>query len=143
MRTILALVAVLVTACGAAQPGDDRYAEGQVWEYRTRPADAGSLMRIQKIEAFPSGGSERVYHISIIGVRLSNPGVQSVLQHLPVSRETLDRSVTRLGSGGDFPGLAQTEEGIATWREAQGGIFTITLAEIVDVVDEQTRDFGK
>ena len=142
MRSILALVVVLITACGAAQPGD-RYAEGQVWEYRARPAEAGSLMKIQKIEPVPNGGGERVYHVSIIGIRLTNPRVSPILQHLPVSRETLDRSVTRLGSGGDFPDLAQVKEGIATWREAEGGIFTISLAEIVGLMDEQTRDLGQ
>jgi hypothetical protein len=34
----------------AATPTVDRYAEGQVWEYQTRPGDQGSLLKIQKIE---------------------------------------------------------------------------------------------
>jgi hypothetical protein len=57
------------------------------------------------------------------------------MQHLPVSELTLNASVTRLSAGNaDFP---SADEGIAMWREAQGGVFDIPLAEIVGIVDRQ------
>lgn len=133
----IAVVAAAAVTClvgiapAAAKP---RYAEGQVWEYRTRVGDEGSLLKIQKIEKVPGLKRESpVYHITVVGVRLGGtPG--SVLGHLPVSRQTLDSSLTRLSTRrADFP---SAEEGIAEWRRAKGGVFTISVAEIVGFVEQ-------
>jgi hypothetical protein len=114
-------------------PEPARYQEGQVWEYRTRPGDEGSLLKIQRIETPPDGRGP-IYHISVIGVRLG-ARTGSQMQHLPVSELTLNASVTRLSAGNaDFP---SADEGIAMWRGAQGGVFDIPLAEIVGIVDRQ------
>lgn len=122
----------------SAQAPAPRYAEGQVWEYRTRPGEEGSLLRIQRIEPWPAGDAVgRVYHISVIGVRIGGGIAQVEMQHLPVSRMTLDASVTRLSaSAAAFP---SAEEGIASWREAQGGVFDVPLAEIVGMLDSLVR----
>ena len=110
----------------AASP--TRYAEGQVWAYKTRPQDSGSLVKIQKIEGAQVG---TIYHVSLIGIRLS-PDRATELQHAPVSRQTLDASVTKqVVDPGTFPDAAN---GIAEWRTANGGVFTISLAEIADAV---------
>jgi hypothetical protein len=105
-----------------------------VWEYRTRTGDEASLLKIQKIEkalAFAAGSP--VYHISVVGVHLGGT-VAGELAHLPVSRWTLDSSLTRLSTRhADFPSV---EEGIAEWRAAKGGVFTIPMAEIVGVVEQ-------
>jgi hypothetical protein len=130
------LLAVLLGAqAQAPQPATaSRYAEGQVWEYRTRPGDEGSLLKIQRVEPWPAGGAAQVYHISVIGVRLGGRP-RNQIQHLPVSSATLDASVTRLsGSRAAFP---SPDEGIAMWREAQGGVFDIPLAEIIGIADRQ------
>jgi hypothetical protein len=122
----------------SAQAPAPRYAEGQVWEYRTRPGEEGSLLRIQRVEPWPAGDAVgRVYHISVIGVRIGGGIVQGEMPHLPVSRETLDASVTRLSTRPDaFP---SPEEGIATWREAQGGVFDVPVAEILGFVDRMMQ----
>ena len=79
---------------------------------------------------------EPIYHISVIGFRFRNPRMVPALPHAPVSRETLDASVTRLvHSTAEFP---SADEGISQWREARGGVFTIPVAEIVEVLDQQT-----
>jgi hypothetical protein len=131
---MMKLLLVMAALFGAAQPATPRYAEGQVWEYRTRPGEEASLLKIQRIEdhpAFASGGP--VYHISVIGVRLG-PQIASILPHLPVSRTTLDASVTRLSTRqAEFP---SPDEGIAEWRQARGGVFTISMAEILDFVQQ-------
>src|SRR5579859_1982002 len=101
------------------------YAEGQVWEYHTRQGDEGSLLRIQKVEQLEKIGP--VYHISVIGVHFAHAPLAGVLQHLPVSQATLDASVTRLSSStATFP---DPSAGIAQWRAANGGVFTIPLAD--------------
>lgn len=140
----MALVTAFILSLQApvtAPAGVERFAEGQVWEYRTRPADAGSLVRIQRIEPMPGDPQRRpIYHVAIIGVHLSRPGMDPVLPHLPVSRATLEASVTRLSSvTAGFPTPADTDAGIAEWRANEGGVFTITLADIVGVVDQMVQ----
>jgi hypothetical protein len=102
-----------------------------VWEYRTRPQNAESLLRIQQVETGPAGAP--VYHFSLAGIRIDGmPG--DTMPHLPVSAATLDASVTRLSTRTpDFPDPA---EGIATWRAAKGGVFTIPVADIVDIIQK-------
>lgn len=135
MKLLLALLAALPAAAQEA-PEPSRYAEGQVWEYHTRPGEEASRLRIQRIEPWPGGGPDsdgRVYHVTVIGVRLAGAPDPMALQHLPVSRATLDASVTRLSeAGGDFP---SPDEGIRLWREGRGGVFTIPMTAILAAAD--------
>lgn len=137
MKTLVALIALLIASLGAdarlsAQPPAPKYAQGQVWEYKTRPQDAGSLLKIQRIE---TDGKQPVYHISVIGVHFTQAGFDGKLPHLPVSKETLDASVTRLSpTTPDFP--TNFEDGIAEWRKANGGIFTLPVAQIIEVIQQ-------
>lgn len=136
LAAILLAVATLITLTGFVEP--DRYAAGQVWEYRTRPSDGGSLLKIQQVENHAIMGP--VYHISVIGIRLQNPEMHPELPHTPVSRETLDASVTRLST--KSPAFPNPDEGIALWRGDRGGVFTIPVSEIIEIVDGQTsREF--
>lgn len=141
-RTLAAWLAALFagTMAGAAMADAPRpaYAVGQVWRYRTRSDDPGSLLKIQQIEAGSALGP--IYHISIIGVRLGQDRRVSEIAHTPVSRQTLDGSVTEMAaSDARFPDAAP---GIAQWRAASGGVFTLSVAEIVEVIDKTTRDHG-
>jgi hypothetical protein len=138
MKSIIALLAaltaLLVGASLSAQTPAPKYVVGQVWEYKTRPQDAGSLLKIQRVE---TDGDRPVYHISIIGVHFRQPGPAGILPHLPVSDQTLDASVTRLSpTSPDFPTTTSVDEGIAEWRKAEGGVFTISVAKIVDVIEQ-------
>jgi len=128
------LVLGLLLALPVQEVPAARYAEGQVWEYRTRPGDEGSLLKIQRVEPWPGGG--QVYHISVIRVRFADHA-DVELQHLPVSARTLDASVTRLSASSAVFPLA--DEGIAIWRAESGGVFDIPLAEIVEIADRAQR----
>lgn len=123
----------------AAQAAPNIYAEGQVWEYRTRPSDPGSLLKIQKIDTDPRRPVNRViYHISIIGIRLNDPAVRREISHVPVTREALDDSVIRtIPSRPTFPDVS---DGIAEWRRVKGGVFTLPIAQIIDVVEQTMRN---
>jgi hypothetical protein len=139
-RLLLAILASLfaIALPAAAQPRT--YEEGQVWEYRTRPQDAGSLLRIHRIAPDPHEGAPRtVYHISLIGVRLGGPdAAPAPIGHLPVARQTLDASVLRLSDA--RPQFADTDEGIAIWTaDENAGVFDIPVAEIVDVAEAAIR----
>jgi hypothetical protein len=104
-----------------------RYAEGQVWEYRTRRDEERSLVKIQRIEIDPDT-HEPIFHISLIGVRLPHA---TALAHAPVSQNTLDMSVTNLSvDHGQFP---TADEGITEWGQAKGGVYSVSLAEMVEI----------
>jgi len=126
---ILAMAMMGLTGQAAPQP---KYAEDQVWEYHARARDPGSLLKIQRIEAY---GSAQVYHISVSGLHFGKSDALQALQHSPVSVETLDASVTKLASA-EFP-VIDFEGGLAEWRQAKGGIFTIPVSEIVGIIDAQ------
>jgi hypothetical protein len=136
MRLVLKSLLLLLGAVlsGAATPTPPRYAAGQIWEYRHRPQDVASLLKIQKVE--DGGRLGMIYHITIVGLVLRNAAAGSALHHAPVSQQTLDASVTRLGhSTIDWPDV---EPGIAQWRQDKGGVFTISVAQIVQIIDDQT-----
>ncbi|MCJ2178093.1 hypothetical protein [Novosphingobium album (ex Hu et al. 2023)] len=117
-------------AAAEARPQD--YAEGQVWQYATRAQDAGSLVKIQRIEM---KDGRPVYHVSVIGAHFAGVSEAGVLEHLPVSEETLDTSVTRQVPGAPaFAGIA-IDADIAEWRAQQGGVLNGSLAQVLNNVD--------
>lgn len=123
------LLAALLALFGISGQSADRpaYAAGQVWEYRTRPSEPDSLLKIQQVETDPGGNP--IYHISLIGLSLRG----GVVMHAPVSKQTLDASVTRLSTR--RPEFPDPSEGIAIWRADEGGVFTLTVAEIVEAIE--------
>jgi hypothetical protein len=131
LKLFLGLLLALPAAPPIA-PEPARFHEGQVWEYRTRPGDEGSLLKIQRVENWSHAGHGTIYHISVIGVRLGGrAGIE--IQHLPVSELTLNASVTRLSpSTAAFP---SPDEGIAIWRADNGGVYDIPLAEILAITE--------
>ncbi|HEX8216248.1 MAG TPA: hypothetical protein VF577_02170 [Allosphingosinicella sp.] len=136
---VLGLLAAVMLMCGTGGAEEPQarfdYAEGQVWEYRTRPGEEGSRLRIQRIERVGEAASRGpVYHISVSGVRLG-PGIAPMLPHAPVARETLDASVTRLAERQELS-FSSADPGIAEWRAARGGVFTIPVAEIVATAEQ-------
>ncbi len=111
------------------------YAVGQVWAYETAPGDEGSVAIIREIgQIGPEYDPMTVYHISLLGVRVPWLEESTEVQHLPVSRETLDNSVTRQTT--TSARLPDYLEGKALWERDNGGVFTITLAEIAAVIRE-------
>ena len=135
MKTLVLLLSLL-PALVDAQPL--RYREGQVWSYHTRLGDAGSLLKIQHIEG---QGDRLIYHISVIGFHLRKVGMVPMLPHEPVSQQTLDNSVvSERPDPGTFP---SADEGIAEWRRAHGGVYTITVAETLELLDRTLSQQGE
>ena len=132
MRRAFAIgLALLALPAGAAEPAAAEYAVGQVWSYQIRPADQGSLLRIAAIEESPVGA---IYHVSLVGIKLTCRDDATEVAHLPVSAQTLRQSLTAPSSSAtEFPAA---EEGIAEWRMAEGGVFTISVAEIANVLEQ-------
>ncbi len=137
MRKFLAAVGLLMIM-GASNARD--YAAGQVWTYHVKPGDEGSTLQINKVEQDPKLGA--IFHISVFGLRITNPrvagGILTELPHLPVSKETLDKSVESLSHASARP--VAYEEGYAHWKRefdaGHAGIYTISVAEIVALAEQ-------
>lgn len=142
LRTItlalLALIALLLGACHsepkpAGQPG--KYQVGQRWSIKGRPKDPQPEIVIGRIDQGPRGD---IVHVSVLGVRIANPhspaGVNTEVPHLPMDAAALDASVIALQGTGKT--ADNFEEGYAEWRKAEGGAFTIPLAECLDVLEK-------
>jgi len=137
MRKYLAAVGLLLVM-GASSARD--YAAGQVWTYHVKPGDEGSTLQINKVEQDPKLGP--IFHISVFGLRISNPrvagGILTELPHLPVSKETLDKSVESLSHTAIRP--VAFEEGYAHLKRefdaGRAGIYTMSVAEIVTLAEQ-------
>ncbi|WP_109487252.1 hypothetical protein [Occallatibacter savannae] len=123
--------------CVAPQAATDpKFSPGQVWSYRTRRGEESSTITVLRIERLPNAGV--IVHVRISGIHLKNcsggPSPTNI-GHTPISREALDRSVTKLIEQGRT--LPDYEEGYNQWRQACGGVYTIAVADLVKA-DEET-----
>ena len=125
---------------------DDKYKIGQVWEYNTRKGEEKSTLTIVGVEKHKKLGV--IVNIYVGGLSVKNPnadnGFSDEIQHLPFSKEAMDKSVIKLL--GTSPKLPKYKEGYNAWRSAfdrgEAGIFTITVKESIDVM-EKTLSQGK
>ncbi len=112
-----------------------RYKAGQVWQYNTRASEPQSFLRILRVEQDSNLGL--VIHISIENIHLRNPGSPSGfsdrLPHMPISAPALDSSVLKLlDHNSDIPDF---QSGYDHWKQARGGVFSITVAQALDHVE--------
>jgi len=117
-----------------------KYSPGQVWAYKTRPGENASTVTILRIESLPRVGV--IIYVRLDGIKLKNCSGGSsptVIEHAPFTREAFDKSVTELvRSSASIPDY---EEGYQNWTTHCGGVYTITLAEMLNV-DEATFNSG-
>ena len=86
-----------------------------------------------KVEALPKVGT--IIHVRVDHIRLRNctggPEPDN-FQHMPFTRDAMERSITKLEKDGvDIPDLGGYEQ----WRADCGGVYTITLAEAIKVAE--------
>lgn len=118
----------------------EQFARGQVWRYKTRPAEEASRVIIGKVEKIPQVGT--IVHVKLMGLRLKNrsapDGYSSIMAHAPVSEAALSASVTELAN--EVSDLDGFSEGYNTWlsafRSGEAGVFTITLSEIAGAMEQ-------
>lgn len=125
----------LVGLSGTART-NGRFAAGQRWAYQTRAGEESSTLTILKVEDLPKLGP--IVHIAVDGLKLKTTGgVQTRIGHMPFSRAALDGSVTRLLA--EKVALPDFAEGYSSWKEAHGGVFTISVAAAIDSVATAAR----
>jgi hypothetical protein len=116
------------------------YEVGQIWKYRSRDNEENSqIVILNSIQV----GSYVVYSICVEDVKLKNPwiegGIQTTLPHAPVSQEVLELSVLELIGVRQNP-LDEYESEFQEWKklfdQGESGFFTITVAKILDCVEQ-------
>ena len=135
-RLALAPLIALVLAGGPTHRVQEKHLKvGQEWQFEGRPADPDPTLVIVLIEQLPEMGE--VVHVSVRGVRIRNPrsasGFSDKLPHMPFSRAAIEGSVTKLVH--DSVALPAYEEGYNQWKNAHGGVFTISVREALDFAE--------
>jgi hypothetical protein len=132
-----------VTAYGANQDStlkdttESKYKVGQIWSYKTRPNEKKSSFIVLKVENHPKLGN--IIHIALRDLKMKKPNGDYIetAGHLPFAEEAINRSAVKLLK--EKVDLPEFEEGYGIWREAfdvgKAGIYTITIAEAVDVME--------
>jgi len=118
---------------------DPKFVPGQVWTYHSRSTEPAATLTVLKVETLPKIGV--IVHLRLDGIRLRNCSggpEPTEIEHAPFTRDAVDRSVVKLIRTGDVPPF---QEGYDRWRHDCGGVYTITVAEMV-AVDEQTFNAG-
>jgi hypothetical protein len=118
----------------------DKYKIGQIWDYQARKGEEKSTLTIVGIEKHKNLGT--IINIYVGGLKIRNPnadnGVSDEIQHLPFSKEAIDKSVTKLA--GTTAKLPDYKDGYDEWKTAfdngEAGIFTITVKEAIDVMEQ-------
>jgi hypothetical protein len=117
MHALTSLAVVAADAlCGVPSQAAGRHdAAGQVWEYKMRAGDEGSLLKIRQIEADPASATRGpIYRISMIGFHLSNPQVQPILpRRARVSADAGRKRGAPLDQHRSLPGRRAWNRGVA------------------------------
>jgi len=105
-----------------------KYEEGQVWKYKARDNEKNSTITILKVE-------DNVIRIRINGINVVSKAnlAMNELRHAPIDIKSLDASVM------EYAGLSKQAldlSGYEAWKKAKGGVFTITVSEIVDLIQK-------
>lgn len=136
------LIAGLMLTCAPPALAEERTFEvGQVWTLRP-PMEPTARIRVGRVE-----DNGATIHVSLWDVRPPVPQPPGALQrpiwasHLPISSVALSRSVDQLAQDPP-PEHFDLEPGYQHWRQANGGVFTITVAEIVNVILETVPGDG-
>ncbi len=119
-----------------------KYNVGQEWNYKTRPGEENSTLKILKIEEYPTIG--KVIHISLSGLKMKNPqnpkGVADKISHLPITEEALDKSIIRIKNDTRQMPDSTEMDGYSYWKrefdKGNAGVFSIPVSEIVNSMEK-------
>jgi hypothetical protein len=105
-----------------------------VWSYKTRPSEGLSTVTILRVETSPKVGV--IVHVRIDGVQFKNckgGPAPTTIDHAPFTKIAMDKSVSRqLRTVSELP---EFEAGYKDWLAHCGGVYTVSVAEMVDVND--------
>lgn len=119
---------------------NNTYEVGQIWEYQTRKGEEKSTLTIVGVQTDEKLGT--IINIYVGGLKIRNNqavnGFSDKIQHLPFSKEAIDKSVTKLT--GTTKKLPNYQAGYNQWKTAfdngKAGVFTITVKESIDAMEK-------
>jgi hypothetical protein len=125
---LAAIAAVAGPACAdPAAPSPD-FAPGQEWSIRSTAPTTAKVI-IGRVESW--SGDRIAVSISVIDVPTPQGGV-TVISHMPFDKAALAGSVDKLLATGVSPDPG-FEGGYKQWRDAKGGIFTISVEKAIEL----------
>jgi hypothetical protein len=120
---VVALCLAAWPAAALAQPPD--LAVGQEWSVKGTTAKAV----IGRIE--PYGGGKTAVSISLLDVPTDHGPI--LMAHAPFDKPALVASLDQLlATGVTLP--SAFEQGYQTWKSANGGVFTLSVAQVIALV---------
>jgi hypothetical protein len=137
---VIVLVVIMFGGGINTLSAESQFQPGQEWSYKSRPVDAKSTLVVGSIETDSNMGD--IVHITVKNVQVTNPnaegGFATHIGHIPMSIKSLEDSVIKkLSDDEQADGIA---EGIEAWREAKGGVFTISVSEAVQYIEDVLTD---
>jgi hypothetical protein len=116
---------------------DAKYKVGQRWNYWARIGEEQSTFTIVKIESHPKLGF--IVHVGLDNLKLkTKSGSTGILPHLPMAREALDKSATKMVEDG--APLPNYQQGYQEWKKAvddgKGLIYTVPIAESLAQIEQ-------
>jgi hypothetical protein len=112
---------------------DPKFKPGQIWAYQNRENEPESTVTILQVDRSEKLGV--IVHVRVDGLHAHNGRGELVpsVEHMPFTRDAMLLSATRLtGSASTLPTL----EGYDRWRKDCGGVYTISVAEAVSVMEK-------
>lgn len=137
IRTLAGMLIASVLAFGpaAAQSPDVMFEVGQSWTFEDAPQEESRLV----IGAIQDDGDQQIIHVQIapIPFRANADGfvIGGLVGHMPFAPEAVRKSVIALVDT-DVAVSPEFKTGMKQWRDAEGGVFTISVGQAVDFVYE-------
>jgi hypothetical protein len=136
----LLIVFFMLSKLFSATHQENKYQVGQIWEYQTRMGEEKSTLTVVGVENHNKLGT--IINIYVGGLKIKNRnavnGLSDKIQHLPFSKEAIDKSVTKLI--GTTKKLPDYKDGYDEWKGAfddgKAGIFSITVKESIEVTEK-------
>ncbi len=137
---ILSLAAFFANPVAAAT--DTPFAVGQVW---TLKGDAYETTRVEigKTEIWDDG--KPIVHITVFNAPVTDDAntvvAHTTVGHMPYAEDALRRSVGTLveSNASPYPDFAG---GYDMWKQAKGGVFTVTVQQAITAVITAARQAG-
>ena len=113
---------------------------GQVWSYKTRPGEEGSLLTVVKVNT--TSKLAVVVSVYVDGLKVKNPGrpngFNGEITHMPLSEKILKESVTGLiRVTTQFPNY---ENGYQEWKNEyenkDAGSFGVQVSEAIGFIED-------
>ncbi|HEX5033811.1 MAG TPA: hypothetical protein VFW62_04970 [bacterium] len=116
-------------------PSHPIYRSGERWKYKAPPGQEDSRLVVLGAEKDPGIGW--IIHISVESLRLPAPrhpdGVVTEIMHFPISLVSFEQALIAEDKA-RFAPVVFPNEGYETWKENQGGVWSVPVASLVQMI---------